>query len=776
MMRFKIVFLLGCWLFSVTNAFAQKPSQTFSIGSDDFLLNGKPYVIRCGELHFARMPKDYWRHRLKMVKAMGLNTVCAYLFWNIIEKEPGVFDWSGQSDAAAFCRMAQQEGLYVILRPGPYSCAEWEFGGFPWWLLKDKTMSVRTRYPRFLEASRKYLMEVGKELAPLQITNGGNIIMVQVENEYGSFGTDREYIGIIRDNIKEAGFTVPLFTCDGPVQLKNDVRPDIFATVNFGGGPEEAFKALREVQPRGPLMCAEYYPGWFDSWGRPHHTGTTEKVVDELKWMLDHKASFSIYMVHGGTTFGTYSGANAPPYLPQTSSYDYDAPIDESGNATKKFYALRDMLKQYLQEGETLPGVPAGPQAKPANNIRFTAVASLWDNMPKAVVSDTALLMEDLNQGFGAIVYETSIPAGNKALLQFQDVHDFALVYIDEKPVGTIDRRKGNFTLELPARARPAKLKILLDAMGRVNYGGLMHDRKGIHGPVVLKEGRQEKILNNWKHYPVPLGEKNMLVQYKPLSGPVKPGAAFYKARFMVTDPNDTYLDMRSWNRGLVWINGICLGRFWNIGPTQTMYLPGCWLKKGENELVVFDLLGVNNPQVRGLENPILDSLNEKKEQEHKKPGQKWIVGADAAHYSGIFENNKDWQMATFPVVTARYFCFEALKEFNGNAFASAAELVLLDDKGKEIPRSNWKVLYADSEELQGNDGNAANLFDLQFTSMWHTEWQDRLPGYPHQVVIDLGGTYKIGGMKLLPRQDNNVNGRIKEFRLYFSNKKFKGI
>ena len=775
MKRLSAFFLVSCWLLAAT-AFAQKSAQTFVIGTDAFLLNGKPYVIRCGELHFTRMPKDYWRHRLKMAKAMGLNTVCAYLFWNSIEKAPGVFDWSGQSDAAAFCRIAQEEGLFVILRPGPYSCAEWEFGGFPWWLLKDKTMRVRTQHPYYLQASKRYLREVGRELAPLQITRGGNIIMVQVENEYGSFGNDREYLGIIRDDLKAAGFNVPFFTCDGPVQLKNDVRPDLFTAVNFGSGPEAAFKALREVQPEGPLMCAEYYPGWFDSWGRPHHTGAVQKVVDELKWMLDHKASFSIYMVHGGTTFGTYSGANAPPYLPQTSSYDYDAPIDESGNATPKFYALRNLLKQYLQEGEILPEVPAGPVAKPVTNIRFTAIASLWEHLPEPVISDTALFMEDVNQGFGVLVYETTLPPGGKAQLQFQDVHDFALIDVDGKQVGSIDRRKGNFRLELPARDRPVKLKITLDAMGRVNYGSLMHDRKGIYGPVILADGQQEKVLRNWKQYPVALGDKNIPVQYKPLTVPVKPGAAFYKARFMVREPEDTYLDMRGWNRGLVWINGICLGRFWSIGPTQTMYLPGCWLKKGENELVVFDILGVNQPQIRGREKPILDSLNEKKEQGHKKPEQKWETDPAGAHYSGTFENTKDWQSVAFPIVTARYFCFEALREFNNNPFASAAEMVLLDDKGKEIPRSDWKVLYADSEELQGDDGNAVNLLDLQFTSIWHTEWQDRTPGYPHQVVIDLGRPYKISGLKLLPRQDNNPNGRIKDFRLYFSEKPFRGI
>ena len=772
--RLVFSFILICSITS-TNAFSQKPQQTFAIGTDDFLLNGKPYVIRCGEMHYARMPKAYWRQRLKMAKAMGLNTVCAYLFWNITEKEPGEFTWEGQSDAAEFCRIAQEEGLYVILRPGPYSCAEWEFGGFPWWLLKDKSMSVRTQNPHCLKASRNYLLEVGRELAPLQITHGGNIIMVQVENEYGSFGNDKEYIGIIRDDLKDAGFNVPFFMCDGPVQLKNDVRPDIFAAVNFGGNPESGFKALREVQPHGPLMCAEYYPGWFDSWGRPHHTGSAQKVVDELKWMLDHKASFSIYMVHGGTTFGTYSGANDPPYLPQTSSYDYDAPIDESGNATSKYYAIRDLLGKYLQEGEELPDVPAATTSQKITDISFTAIAPLWSNLPKAVISDTAMVMEELNQGFGAVLYQTTIPAGDKATLQFEDVHDYALIYLDDQLVGTVDRRKGYFTVALLRRDKSAELKILVEGMGRVNYGYHMHDRKGIHGNVGLNTRTRKTVLQHWKQYPVTLGEKNIPVTYKPINAQQKAAPAFYKGTFSTTDNSDTYLDMRKWNKGLVWINGICLGRYWNIGPTQTMYLPGCWLKKGKNEIVVFDLFGVSHPELQGLKKPILDSLSEKKEQAHKKTSQKWALGASEAYYTGTFANSKEWQIVNFKPVTARYFCLEALSEVNGSPFTSAAEIELLNEKGEEIPRSAWKILYADSEELQGDDGNAANLFDLQFTSIWHTEWQNQTPAHPHQVVIDLGSNYKIRGLKLLPRQDS-PNGRIKDYRLYFSKDIFKGM
>lgn len=591
------------------NAFSQKAPGNFAIGDSAFLLNEKPFIIRCGEMHYARIPKTYWRQRLRMAKAMGLNTVCAYLFWNFTEKEPGKFDWSGQADAAEFCKIAQQEGLYVILRPGPYSCAEWEFGGFPWWLLKDKTINLRTQNPHYLQASKRYLLEVGKQLAPLQINKGGNIIMVQVENEYGSFGNDTTYIGIVRDYLKAAGFTVPFFTCDGPGQLKNDIRSDIFAAVNFGSDPEGAFKALRTVQPHGPLMCSEYYPGWFDSWGDAHHTGSTEKIINDLKWMLDHKASFSIYMVHGGTTFGTYSGANAEPYLPQTSSYDYDAPINEAGNPTPKYYAIRNLLSKYLLPGETLPEVPAATTAQHIPLIHFTKVARLWDNLPKPVISDTPMLMEDLNQGFGAVLYQTELPAGKEATLHFEDIHDYALVYIDKNLIDTICRRNGKFSVDIPARSKASRLEILAEAMGRVNYGPKIIDRKGIHGKVVLDDGSSQARLKHWTQYPVTLGDKNIPVTYKPLASQQTASAGFYRATFTVSDRKDTYLNMRQWNKGLVWINGICLGRYWNIGPTQTMYLPGCWLKKGINEIVVFDLYGNERPAIQALDRPILDDV-----------------------------------------------------------------------------------------------------------------------------------------------------------------------
>lgn len=781
----KTIVLLSL-LFIVSKGLSQKMSDNdqviktvtdFKIGENDFLLNGKPFVIRCGEMHFARIPKEYWIHRLKMAKAMGLNTVCAYLFWNMHEPEPGKFNWTGMADAAEFCKLAQKEGLFVILRPGPYSCAEWEFGGFPWWLLKKKDIKLRTQDSYYLERCRIYLSQVGKILAPLQVTNGGPIIMTQVENEYGSYGDDKEYIGKIRDYLVDAGFNVPLFTCDGPSQLKSDVRDDIFSVVNFGGNPESGFKALRDIRPKGPLMCGEYYPGWFDSWGTKHHTGSVDHVVKEIGYMLDQKASFSIYMAHGGTTFGQWTGANSPPYLPQTSSYDYDAPISEAGWDTDKFYALRKLFAGYLQEGETLPAVPARNKIIKIPAFSTTEIAPVFSNLP-AFISDTKVKnMEEYNQGYGSILYRTKLAAGGATTLTIKEVHDFALVFLNGKKIATLDRRKNENTCNLPAVKEGAILDILVEAMGRVNYGGGMHDRKGITEDVLLNDATgKTKELINWQVYPIELSNNGAPEYLKFKSGKTKM-PSYYKGVFMVKEIGDTFLDVSTWGKGLVWINGHCLGRFWNIGPTQTMYVPAPWLKKGSNEIIILDYIGPSKNSLAGLEVPKLDELAIKtKVEKHRKENQALQLEGNIPLFQGAFKDGIEWQTVKFNSTKGRYFCLESLSsQKNDDPYTTIAELYLLDENGKELPRNKWKILYADSEELDGDDGKADNVFDLQSTSVWHTEWNEKSPKHPHQLVIDLGESVNCSGLKYLPRQDN-ANGRIKDFKLYLSGKAFSGL
>ena len=607
-MKFKLPFMtLACVLLAMSCATMKtsRPTHMFAIGTNAFLLDGQPFQIRCGEIHAARVPREYWRNRLQMARAMGLNTVCAYLFWNQIEPAPGKFDWSGQADVAEFCRIAQQQGLWVILRPGPYACAEWDGGGLPWWLLKYDDIKLRTRDSRFMAAATNYLHAVGKELAPLQITHGGPILMVQVENEYGSYGKDVAYMGELRKAMLDAGFDVPLFACNPPADLKKGWRDDLFPVVNFGSDPAKAFKALRAILPQGPLMCGEFYPGWFDTWGQPHHLGNTPQYLHDLEYMLTNGESFSIYMAHGGTTFGLWSGADHP-FKPDTSSYDYDAPISEAGWPTAKFFATRELFSQHLLPGETIPEPPATTAVIAIAPVEATECAPVFANLPKPIPDGTPETMEKYDQGHGCILYRTTLSAGAATTLKAAAVHDFGFVFLDGQRVGVMDRRTTNFMVNLPAREKPATLDILVEAMGHVNFGQEIHDRKGVQASVTLDDGE----LTGWQIFNFPLGDK-MLSHLKFTDAKAYSNQpAFWRATVKIEKPGDTFLDMRPWGKGVVWVNGHCLGRYWDIGPTQTMYLPGPWLKRGRNQIVILDLLGPRQTAVAALDHPILNELH----------------------------------------------------------------------------------------------------------------------------------------------------------------------
>ena len=399
--------------FFVSSAQAQTTARKFEAGKNTFLLDGKPFVVKAAELHYTRIPQAYWEHRIEMCKALGMNTICIYIFWNIHEQEEGKFDFTGQNDIAAFCRAAQKHGMYVIVRPGPFVCAEWEMGGLPWWLLKKKDIALRTLDPYYMERVGIFMKEVGKQLAPLQVNKGGNIIMVQVENEYGSYGIDKPYVSAVRDLVRESGFTdVPLFQCDWSSNFTNNALDDLIWTVNFGTGAniDQQFKKLKELRPETPLMCSEFWSGWFDHWGRKHETRPAKDMVQGIKDMLDRNISFSLYMTHGGTTFGHWGGANNPAYSAMCSSYDYDAPISEAGWTTEKYFLLRDLLKNYLPAGAALPEVPAALPVIEIPEFHFTKVAPLFSNLPEAKHSTDIQPMEQFNQGWGTILYRTTLP------------------------------------------------------------------------------------------------------------------------------------------------------------------------------------------------------------------------------------------------------------------------------------------------------------------------------------------------------------------------------
>jgi beta-galactosidase len=763
-----LALLLGTTMGLANTLAADAPAKhTFAVGENDFLLDGQRFQIRCGEVHAPRVPREYWKHRLQMAKAMGLNTVCAYLFWNMHEPRPGEFNWSGEADAAEFCRLAQEAGLWIVLRPGPYACAEWEMGGMPWWLLKHDDIKLRTRDPRFLEATRRYMKEVGRVLGPMQITKGGPILMVQVENEYGFFGKDPEYMGDMRQALLDAGFDMPLFACNPPSALKNGYRADLFPVVNFGSNPAGGFKALREILPKGPLMCGEFYPGWFDTWGAPHHTGKMDTYLADLEYMLKAGASFSIYMAHGGTTFGFWTGADRP-FKPDTSSYDYDAPISEAGWTTEKFFKTRGLFAKYLLPGEIIPEPPAKNPVITIAPVEANECAPLVD-LSKPIADNTPRSFEQYDQAFGCILYRKMLPPGPAATLEAAAVHDVGQAFLNGERLGFLDRRSRNFKVRLPERKDPATLDILVEAMGRVNFGVEVHDRKGLRAPVRLTPADGNAVeLTGWQVFNAPLDDKQLagLKFGKPKSGQ----PLFWRATVNVVKPGDTFLDMRPWGKGFAWVNGHNLGRYWNIGPQQTMYVPGPWLKPGKNEIVILDLLGPEKPVVAALDKPILDQLRPELDfaRSRRPEVQLALEGAKPAH-EGQFTPGTAMQEVKFAQpANGRFFCLESLSAQDGKPFAAVAELTLLDAEGKPLSTDGWTVAYVDSEERAKEDDTAENAIDGQMANFWHTESSATQPNYPHRLILDLGQPRAVGGFRYVPRQGTGaVSGHIKDYRIY---------
>lgn len=750
-------------------------AQNFTIGKSTFLLNGKPFTVKAAELHYTRIPAPYWEHRIEMCKALGMNTICLYVFWNIHEQTEGQFDFTGQNDIAAFCRLAQKHGMYVIVRPGPYVCAEWEMGGLPWWLLKKKDIVLRTLDPYFMERTAIFMKEVGKQLAPLQITRGGNIIMVQVENEYGAYAVDKPYVSAIRDIVKSAGFTeVPLFQCDWSSTFDRNGLDDLLWTINFGTGAniEQQFKRLKEARPETPLMCSEFWSGWFDHWGRKHETRPAKSMVQGIKDMLDRNISFSLYMAHGGTTFGHWGGANNPSYSAMCSSYDYDAPISEPGWTTDKYFQLRDLLKNYLPAGEQLPEIPEAFPVIEIPEVEFTQIAPLFSNLPEAKESMDIQPMEAFDQGWGTILYRTTLqePVENSTTMKITEVHDWAQVFADGKLLARLDRRRGEFALQLPVLKKGTRIDILIEAMGRVNFDESIHDRKGITEKVELVRGKQSAELKNWTVYSFPV-DYSFVQDKRYKNGTAQTMPAYYRTTFRLDKVGDTFLDMSTWGKGMVWVNGLAIGRFWEIGPQQTLFMPGCWLKEGENEIIVLDLKGPEKASIRGLKKPILDWLRNEGASTHRKEGEQLDLSRETPVAEGTFVPGNGWQEVCFDRQSiGRYFCLEALSAQKGKKIAAIAELDVLGADGKPVSREKWRIRYADSEETRSGNCTGDKVFDLQESTYWMTVAKD---AYPHQLVIDLGGDYTVTGFRYLPRAEKGYPGMIKDYRVYVKGEDF---
>ena len=585
---------------------AQSPKHTFELGTDAFLLDGKPLQMISGEMHCARIPVAYWRDRMKMAKAMGLNTIGTYVFWNAHEVVPGKYDFSGNNNIAEFIRIAQEEGLWVVLRPSPYACAEWEFGGYPWWLLKDSSLKVRSKDPKFIDAYTKYIGQLAKQLVPLQVTHGGNILMIQIENEYGSYSDDKSYMDLNRKIFREAGFDGVLFTCDGPGQMPKGYLPGYLPAVNGLENPAEVKALINKYHDgKGPYYIAEWYPGWFDHWGEKHAQVSADQAARKLDTILAAGISINMYMFHGGTTRDFMNGANMnvhEPYAPQVSSYDYDAPLDEAGNPTAKFMKFRAVIQKYLPKGLSLPPVPQKKRSMVIPNITLRSSSSVFANLPKARSSESPLAFEDLDQAYGFVLYRTRISASGK--LKVSELRDFATVYLNGKRIGILDRRSNTDSLMLTNVPKNALLDILVENNGRINYGPYLTDnRHGITKSVSLN-GR---AIVGWENFRLPYADLNSL---KYTAGTFKQSQpALYRGTFQLSEVADTYLDMRNFGKGFVFLNGHNLGKYWNIGPQQTLYVPAVWLKKGDNEIVIFDQLKSGHTHITSLDHPVLDQL-----------------------------------------------------------------------------------------------------------------------------------------------------------------------
>ena len=579
--------------------------QRLEMHDKQFWLNNKPLTLLAGAIHYFRVVPEYWRDRLLKLKAAGLNTLETYVAWNIHEPRPGDFVFSGMYDLEAFIRLAAELELHVLVRPGPYICSEWDMGGLPAWLLKDGNMQLRCSYQPYLDAVERFYDELIPRLVPLQSTHGGPILAIQIENEYGSYGNDQGYLRWLQEDLERRGIDVPLFTSDGGTDwmLQGGTLPDVFKTVNFGSKPDENFAKLQEYQADLPLMCMEFWNGWFDHWGEEHHTRPAEDVAATVDRMLGLGASINFYMFHGGTNFGFLNGANCfDTYEPTISSYDSHAPIDEAGGLTDKYDAIKKVLTRHGHSAQVSP--PASKPPCAFGDVRFEQSASLWQALPTLAQQyqrAAPVSMELLDQNYGFILYRTYV-SGPRAVepLRIFGLHDRAHVFLDGVLQGILDRNMDKASLPLAIPEQGAQLDILVENMGRVNYGPHLADRKGITHGVQLAG----QFLFDWTIFPLPLDD---LTAIPWTESPEQAVPGFLRGRFTIEAPADTFVHLPKLKKGICFVNGFNLGRYWNeAGPQQTLYLPAPILQVGTNDLVVFEVDGVTAAEASLIAAPIL--------------------------------------------------------------------------------------------------------------------------------------------------------------------------
>jgi beta-galactosidase len=601
---------------ATTGDLAATPGS-FAIGDTDFLLNGEPFRVLAGAIHYFRVHPDHWADRIRKARLMGLNTIETYVAWNAHSPQRGSFALDGQLDLARFLDLIAAEGMYAIVRPGPYICAEWDNGGLPGWLFADPTVGVRRNEPIYMAAVSEYFQQLLPIVASRQIDRGGPVILVQIENEYGAYGDDKSYLRALVDLNRAGGITVPLTTIDQPTDqmLSDGSLPELHKTGSFGSRATERLAVLRRHQSTGPLMCAEFWNGWFDHWGAHHHTTSAQESARELDDLLATGASVSLYMFTGGTNFGFTNGANDKGvYQPTVTSYDYDAPLSESGEVTAKYLAFREVLARY---GSVPADLPAPATDAPVFTVDLTESVSLWQALPElapapaagrpvvgsAVAAASGLpSMDALGQYTGFALYRSRLTPGAR-VLSFGEVRDRAQVFVDGNPVGVLHRDHHDRSISLPPGER---VDVLVEDQGRVNYGPRIGEDKGLIGPATL-DGTE---LRTWQVLPLDVDgfvrSGSALLASAPAAGPGSLGGpAFARGRFDADPGVDLFLRTAGWGKGQAWINGFNLGRFWDRGPQTTLYVPGPVLA-ASNELVILCLHGTESTRASFVARPDL--------------------------------------------------------------------------------------------------------------------------------------------------------------------------
>jgi len=575
-----------------------------------FLMDGQPYTIVSGAMHYFRIPREYWRDRLTKLKECGFNTVETYTCWNLHEKEEGVFDFSGMLDVAAYADEAASLGLNLILRPGPYICSEWEFGGLPAWLLKYGDMAIRCNDPLYLEKVRRYYRALFDELRPRLSTNGGNIIMVQIENEYGSYGNDKDYLNAVVDIYRECGVDVTLFTSDGACwwMLGGGTLPDYLCVANFGSHPKENFDMLEKFRPNQPKMCGEYWCGWFDHWYEDHHVREPEELAGLFRDMLEAGASLNFYIFHGGTNFGFMNGANhGGKYEPTITSYDYNALLSEAGDMTPAYYAVRKINEEFFGP---LPPLTAKNSEKAAYGpVEMKEECFILDAAPEMadpVFSAAPKYQESIGQNWGFTLYSTVVKGPREEMvLRADEINDRAVVFMDGEWKGLFERsrRADRVTVEL-GRDESVKMDILLENMGRINYGPEMRDRKGMVG---IRFGQQNHY--GWAMTPLTMTPDQLeKIPFRAKDGVGVKKSSFLRGTLTVDgEPKDTFIRLDGFHHGFVAVNGFNLGRYYNdAGPQKTLYCPAPMLRSGDNEVIVFEMDSSDRNEILFTDTPDL--------------------------------------------------------------------------------------------------------------------------------------------------------------------------